>query len=389
VGVARGVEALAEPALLVWARKKAGYDIETAAKKAGGISAERLAAWECGESRPTIPQLREVARVYRRPIAVFYLPRPPRDRPLIDDLRRCRRDRPLRPSPGLLEEVDLAFDRREIALELLEDEGEAAQRFNLRVSLDENPEVVAGRVRAFLGVSLSTQFEWSSHDAFNGWRHAAESKGSLVLQMNEVDPDEARGFSIATTVLPVVVANIHDPAAARSFTLIHELTHAALAHGGVCDLNSRRRIEVFCNHIAGAVLIPARALLEDGVTEAHGSALAWRDDEIEALARRFAVSREALLRRLLILKRTSDSFYRRKRQEYESEWERKRARKRRPGFAPPDVIALARSGHYFTSLVLASHAHGRITSSDVSDYLGVRMKLVPKIERRLVTLSAA
>jgi len=387
--VARGVDALVEPTLLVWAREKAGYDLGTAANKAGGLSPEKLAAWESGEALPSIPQLREVARVYRRPIAIFYLPTPPRDRPLIDDLRQRRRDEPLTRSSGLLEEIDLAFDRREIALQLLEDEGEQLQPFNLRAEIDEDPEEAARRVRSFLGVSLTIQLSWSARDALNGWRHAAESKGLLVFQMDEVDPDEARGFSLAAATLPVIVANIHDPTTARSFTIIHELAHAALARSGVCDLNNRRRIEAFCNHVAGAVLIPPAALLGDDIAVAHGEVPTWRDDEIEALAQRFAVSREALLRRLLILGRTSEPFYRKKRREYERAWQESRRRKRGTGFAPTEVVALARSGHYFTSLVLRGHAEGSIASSDVSDYLGVRMKLIPKIEQRLLASSTA
>jgi transcriptional regulator with XRE-family HTH domain len=71
------VEAIVEPALLVWARERAGLQIEAAAKKAQ-IQVARLVSWEKGETRPTIAQVRRLGTVYKRPLAVFYLPRPPK-----------------------------------------------------------------------------------------------------------------------------------------------------------------------------------------------------------------------------------------------------------------------------------------------------------------------
>lgn len=81
------VEALITPALLVWARETAGFDIPTAAKKIG-VQPDRLAGWEQGQRRPSIPQLRKLANVYKRPIAVFYLPEPPAAEAVIRDFRR-------------------------------------------------------------------------------------------------------------------------------------------------------------------------------------------------------------------------------------------------------------------------------------------------------------
>ncbi len=76
------VEALVEPALLVWAREKAGFDVQVAAKK-GRVSAEKLAAWEAGKARPTVKQARRLAHLYGRRLAFFYLSEPPRDFPPI------------------------------------------------------------------------------------------------------------------------------------------------------------------------------------------------------------------------------------------------------------------------------------------------------------------
>lgn len=71
------VRALVKPELLVWARESARLTVERASKKAQ-VTAEQLGSWERGESQPTITQLRKLGRAYKRPLAVFYLPKPPK-----------------------------------------------------------------------------------------------------------------------------------------------------------------------------------------------------------------------------------------------------------------------------------------------------------------------
>lgn len=65
----------------------AALTVEEAAKRLGQPP-DRLAAWEPGEERLSVAQLRDAARVYKRPLAVFYLPEPPRDFQPLRDFRR-------------------------------------------------------------------------------------------------------------------------------------------------------------------------------------------------------------------------------------------------------------------------------------------------------------
>lgn len=384
------VEALVEPSLLRWARESAGLDPELAAKRAG-VKAERLESWEAGERRPTIVQLRKLAHIYRRPIAVFYLPEPPSDISTPKDFRRLPGEVAGVESPELRFEVRRAVTRREIALELLADEGEEALEFPLRARLSDDPDTLASRVRDVLGVDLHTQSTWRGpYDPFNGWRAAVEEQGVLVLQMVDVDPTEARGFSIGEMPLPVVVANIKDAPRGRAFTLLHELTHVVLRQGGLCDLDDltarpldRLNVEAFCNQVAGAILIPRDALLSEAIVRRHGTGVVWTDEELRSLSQRFGASREAILRRLLDIGRTDETYYRERREAFLVEYEEARQH-RESGFAPPHQIALASAGPAFSGLVLSSYAHGNITASDVSDYLGIRLKHLSRIEQQLV-----
>lgn len=385
------VDALANPDLLRWARSNSGFSVDEVAKKIR-VAPERIEAWESGFSHPTITQLRNLGRVYRRPIAVFFLPGSPAPGPkMLTDYRRVWGTEARVISPQLRGEIETAYDRRDLALELLELEGDTPIRFRLAADLGEDPEAVARRVRQALGISEETQRAWGDRYAgFNAWRDAIERCGALVLQMTDVPSAEARGFSIASRPLPAVVANIHDAPRARSFTLIHELVHLALKRDGVCDLDDHGRVEPFCNHLAGAVLVPALALLREAEVQQHDADDAtWEDRELATLATRFSVSREVILRRLLILHRTTEGFYRAKREQYAEEYKRERERQRaqadekKPRAIPQDLIAVARVGQYVSTLILSNYSHGRITASDVADYFNIRIKHLPAIERRV------
>ena len=70
--MARSNEALVEPAILAWARTSAGLSIDEAA---GTLQTkpENVAAWEGGESHPSMAQLRRMASTYRRSLSDFFL----------------------------------------------------------------------------------------------------------------------------------------------------------------------------------------------------------------------------------------------------------------------------------------------------------------------------
>jgi Zn-dependent peptidase ImmA (M78 family) len=97
---------------------------------------------------------------------------------------------------------------------------------------------------------------------------------------------------------------------------------------------------------------------------------------LRRLARSFGTSREMILRRPLILGLTTNSFYERKRGEYAEELKRL---PRPKGFAPPATDALSAAGKPFVRMVLRALNANQITASDVADYLGVRLKHLPRI----------
>lgn len=383
-------KAQVEPAMLSWGRARSSLPLHVAAKRAG-VKPEKLEAWESGEDKPTIRQLRLLARAYGHlSIAVFYLPEPPKDFTPLRDFRRLATAQSTPMSTTLLMEHQVALERRDIALNLYDELQETPPAFKLKTSLTANVPTVAESIRATLGITYDLQRRWkSNNEAFNAWRSALEDVGVLVFQAVGVAVKEMRGMSISMQPLPAVVVNRKDAYAGRIFSALHELTHVMLHSGGLCNMRDDQRvaedervIEVFCNAVAGETIVPQALLREEAVVVSH-QGTEWTDGELKRLATVYGTSKEAVLRRLLDLGLTSDAFYRRMREVFARELEdRQKAggQKTKPGFLTPDVEVVSQSGKGFVRLNLEAFHQGRITASTLADYLGVRLKHMPSIE---------
>ncbi len=377
---------IVEPELLRWGRRSAGVEVDDAARRIG-VSPEKVGAWESGDGTPTIRQLRLLAKVYHRPLSVFFLSTPPEEaEPDIHDFRQLPGTIPGAMSAALTWQLRRAQERRQIVLELLGSLDQPLVSFGLEVNWATNPdpEEVGDEARTTLGVSLDLQGRWhDQYRALNGWRDLLESAGLLVFQASGVDLSEMRGFSLAERPLPLVVVNSKDTPRGRIFSMLHELAHVALQRSGLCEPDEGRarppeeqRIEVFCNHVAGAALIPMDDLLQDEDVRGRQRSTDWSDYEIAAIGRRFNASRFVALRRLVIANLTTEAFYRAKHAEWLSQLSGQSG-----GFSSPDRKSVAENGKTFVRLVLQSYREKKITLDDVSQFLNVRLKHLPNIEQ--------
>lgn len=378
-------EAIINPEVLLWARESAGFRVEEAAKKAQ-LKSEKLLACEYGEQRLTISQLRKLSNVYKRPLAFFYLPKPPVSEidSDIQDFRRLNAEEEKSFSPELRIEIRKTKYRREVALELFNDLEIEIPEFNLKTSLDSNIIATGSYIRTFLEVTQKRQKELKNdYEALNYWREAIELKGVLIFQAT-LNIKEMRGLSIAEFPLPIILVNRERVVKARVFTMLHELTHIMLRSVGICDLETQSKIEVFCNAVAGEVLVPTELLNETEIYKKNKREEDWNKESILRLADYFSVSREVILRRLLTNQKISQDFYQSKRNQWLKDYEKSQETevdKKSSGFAPPHTDAISKVGRSFTRLVLNNYYQNNIGLSEVSDYLGVKAKHLPKIEQ--------
>jgi Zn-dependent peptidase ImmA (M78 family) len=137
-------------------------------------------------------------------------------------------------------------------------------------------------------------------------------------------------------------------------------------------------VEKFCNHFAGAFLVPKKDLREHNMVKSNYKISNWNDENLEKLSREFKVSKETILRRLTILGIVSEDFYKTKHLEWVRSYTKRGARGWRSN---PAARCIKENSVPFVSLVVEAHHAGAITLRDVGNYLSTRLKNLKKIER--------
>lgn len=387
------IKALVEPALLIWARESASLSQEELADSLD-VAIDRVQAWESGTDQLSISQLRRLAKKCKRPLSVFFLPEPPQGFQPLRDFRRLIGSGFKQYSAELAYEVRAAHERRLVALEVMEALGDEVERLNLTARVTDHPEVVGTQIRERLGITLAQQSRWDdTGKAFRAWRDAIEGAGVLVSVLSgahhQIAIEEMRGFAIAEQPLPMIVVNGKDRSGGRIFTLLHELVHILLGQSVIentVEPGDRlpapdRAMERFCNQVAAATLMPVKDLLAERLVAMKTPLRSpWSDEDIAALARRYGVSREALLVRLVELRQVTNAFYQGKRAEYARQREEE-PEEERTGFAPYRHQVLGYIGRGFARLVLQGYHNNQLTLSAVSGYLGIQAKHVAPVER--------
>jgi Zn-dependent peptidase ImmA (M78 family) len=352
-----------------------------------------VAAWEAGEIVPTIAQLRAAAKLYKRALAVFFLPEPPKDFDTLRDFRRLPGGTAGEWSPGLHADYRRAHAQREYVLEIAEID-ESPPPTDWRIDpLPESDDALAAAAREKL-LRLSPlslpKGAGSPYDHLNVWVAGLEQAGVLVMATSggQVDVSEMRGFSLYFDQVPVIVVNGADGVRGRLFTLLHEYAHLLLHTSGLCDTvtdthatTPNRKLEARCNAIAAAILMPSAAVLAQPEVVARKNARSsWTYESLAAAAAPFGVSAEAMLRRLLELGRVDPAFYRAKRDEFRARYEEEERSSRATG-GNWYRNAVRDRGKGYVRLVTDAHRRKVIDSYTASVYLNAKVSQIPRLAR--------
>jgi Zn-dependent peptidase ImmA (M78 family)/DNA-binding XRE family transcriptional regulator len=259
------------PDLFQWARMTSGLQLEDAARAIGVVS-HSLAAFEAGEKEPSRTTLSKMAKVYRRSLITFYLPTPPVKGDRGEDFRTVAEDRTVEADADVDALVrDLRVRQRLIRSVLEDDEDVDPLAFVGSASVDVGVKALTGLIEQQLGITRAQyRAQKDAGSAFALLRERAEKAGIFVLLIGNLGshhsaiPVEAfRGFAIADSNAPFIVINDGDAKAAWSFTLLHELAHLWLGATGVSGGGApEKRIERFCNEVAGEFLFPSSDALK-------------------------------------------------------------------------------------------------------------------------------
>ena len=302
----RAVQML-QPDVLRWARERAGYGAETIASKVG-VRPGRVLEWERSGSI-SISQADRLAHHTHTPVGFLYLQEPPEDNLPIPDFRTAGDVRPARPSPDLLETLQLMARRQAWMRDELIEDGADPLPFVGCCGADSTPADAANAMREHLELSTdwgSRQRSWT--EALRHLRNRVEERGVLVAfngivgnnTRRKLDRKEFQGFALIDRYAPLIFVNSADFKAAQMFTLAHELAHVFVGAEGVSNLDIEQSqdhdTERFCNTAAAEFLVSEEELT------AHWRRTDTLADSLQAIARRFKVSVLVAARRTLHLR---------------------------------------------------------------------------------------
>jgi Zn-dependent peptidase ImmA (M78 family)/transcriptional regulator with XRE-family HTH domain len=376
------------PSLLIWAREQSGYGLDRIAKRLQ-VPQGRIAEWETGARHPTLKQVENLARMFHRPLSIFFMPRPPQLLPLAAEYRRLPDVEPGHESPELRLALRQMLARRENALNLMGEMGQAIPEFSLRAHLRETPAEVGLRLRRAMGVTVERQFGWANEwDAWRGWREAVEQIGVLVFQFVRVSLSEARGLALLRRPMPVAAINGKEMPEAKAFTLCHEIVHLMLAaeNEEAPAAREQRRgnewleVERFAEVTSSHALIPEEAL-STLIGQLGLRSASWDIANVRRVAKRFRVTPLAMATRL----RESGFLTWTQYNQWREQWQVYVASlpPRGRGFATPMEKAVNRAGRPFAQLVLEALSANRITSVAASRYLDLKFEHFDKLRTHL------
>lgn len=389
-----GDKAFITPNVLKWARESARMSEATAAAKIS-VSVEKLKEWEGGLSQPTIKQAQTLAKAYKRPFALFFLPDIPRDFQPLQDFRKKGSKELTTSSIFIIREIQ---QKQAWISEVYAENDEIKLPFVGRFTIHDNPQIVAKDILKTLNINPG---KYKTETPIKEWIDAAESNGIFISRTSfihsrlKLDAEELQGFAISDSYAPFVFVNSEDWNAPQLFTLVHELAHIWIAETGLSNefeqeirINKNSHpVELFCNKVAANALMPYEIVMGFGLDIFQNS------KKVFTASKQLGVSSFALLVRALNLKLISAPVYHKLKNQAdidyaeflkrEAEKKAKNKEKDKPGGPNYFLLQLNRNSRLFTQTVLDAFHGGNIEATLASNLLNVQVNKFQKLEAQL------
>lgn len=363
------------PALLVWARERAGLSRDDVLQKF-----RRLAEWEAGEGAPTYPQLEQLSDTFKVPIAVFFFPDPP-NLPSINETFRTLPKAELDRLPSRIRLLMRKAKAMQLNLAELTQGRNPAERLitrDLQFRSNVNIVEMANAVREYMGISLEQQWSWRDDEtALKEWRSALQRVGIFIFK-DAFRATELSGFCLYDDEFPIIYVNNSSTKTRQIFTYFHELAHLIFHTSGIDKVRDRyierlagdsKQIEILCNSFASELLLPEEAFARLVAGREATEAIA------ELIAAQFHVSREVVFRRFLDQGRIAEQQY----LQSVERWNAQRGEARAPG-GNPYWTKLSYLGRDYVALALKEFHQNRIDEGQLADFLDTKPRHVGTLE---------
>lgn len=362
------------PEMIKWSIETSGYSILELCKKLR-VSERILMLWIKGEKKPTLRQIENLAKYVKRPLSAFFLPHPPKQKPLPKDYRMLPDKEGVFTTETIFV-VRTARRLQKIARDLLENLGINTKPNVKHVNPGDSPLEIAKEYRKIFHIDEETQKKWrDAYEAFNYLRKVIEDLNIFVFQL-QMPVEDARGFTLTDEEPFVIVINSKENIEARAFTLLHEFGHILLRESGIdlpeksLTLSEKIKIsEKWCNEFASEILFP-QSIAKKVFEENKQNIL--NEKTLTKLCRKYKISKTMLIYNMVKLGYITIEKYK------EIVKEIKFVKKEK-GFLPPDKRCLIEKGKRFVSLVDTNFERGNITFDDALEYIGTKSAHYEKI----------
>lgn len=356
-----------------------------------GIKSEKLDRWLNATDTllPTINQAKSIASCLHIPFAGFYM-NPEHVKlksiPAVKNYRTLYGGVAMDDSAINIAMMDLLRER-DFLLESSKENDISLPTFNFSITIREDPVLWARKIRELFDIKLEAQYKCTSSRRFYLYlREKIEAAGIFVHCFTDVPMETARALAIYDRDMPIIGINDEDRPPAKSFSMIHELVHIFKRESSLCnDMRSAHREEVFCNAVAGELLVPKDAL--ESTIKIKDMQKPYRKQDIESLADKFSVSKEVIIRRLLDTGHIDETVYETYADEFRRDVElqkeeRKIAKQEGRSLPGPKKVvsreAIDRTSAAVCKVLCRGYGNEIYSKQDIARHLGISQKHVNK-----------
>ena len=268
------------------------------------------------EGKLTIPQLKRLAEVLKRPIAAFFSDEVT-PLPTMPDYRLNKQKR-------INPEVFFAQRKLTYLLTKLKELGVEKTAIPIFES-NLSPFQLSNQFRHYLGVEIMKNQKPT--DILDRYKEIIEDKLKILIIEYPLKPkkskesDDVRAFSIYSE-LSGIVLNETDHPSVKLFSLFHEVCHLLRKNSGICSLEyeteEKYEEESFCNKFAAEFLVPSYDIKEE--LKNYSMSEKTISESVSVLSKIYGVSKQVILLRLLYLQQlTREEYYSFKKQLEEKE----------------------------------------------------------------------
>lgn len=375
----KGLKLDINPELILWAIKSSGWDEKEIILKLK-INEKTYTTWIEGKDKPSLKQLEILANQTKRPLASFFLPKTPVEKPKPKDYRMLPEK-----EGKFARKTTLAIRRarelQQITKELSSNIYEDSKLKIKKQNTESSPKEIAKELRNKFEITEEKQKKFKDpYKFFNFLREKLEEINIFTFQIS-MPVEDARGFALSDEVPNIVAVNSQDQIEARIFTLMHEVGHILLGNTGISipDFNNQNKIERWCNEFSSLFLLPeemAKKIFEENKKELVET------KTLNSLSRKYKLSKAMLLYNMLKLKFINAEKYnevlgRSRKIELEKQ------EKSGGAGITADKKCISELGNKFISLVADNIDKKQITYSDALNYLSIKAKNFNKVLNKI------